>query len=125
MSQNNRIVIPLPLATLNQYINAERTNRFKAAKIKHAATDVAKMFTIKAMREGVRFQWGVPLRFDWYCANKRTDPDNVAFQHKFVFDGMMAAGFLENDNWAHIVELNDRFFIDKRRPRVEVYEIGE
>jgi hypothetical protein len=36
---------------------------------------------------------------------------------------MQKAEFLENDNWDHIVELRDRFFIDKANPRVEVAEI--
>ena len=109
--------------TLNEYIGAERGNRFNGARIKQQATETVRLFVIRAMNDGIRFQWGKPLRFDWYWYDKRTDPDNIAFQHKFVFDGMQKAGFLENDNWDHIVELNDRFFIDKANPRVEVSEV--
>ena len=119
----DKIVIPLPLMTLNEYIGAERGNRFNGARIKQQTTETVRLFVTRAMHDGVQFKWGKPLRFDWYWYDKRTDPDNIAFQHKFVFDGMMAAGFLENDNWAHIVELHDRFFIDKVNPRVEVSEI--
>ena len=119
----NRIIIPLPLMTLNQYIKVERGNMFGGAKVKKQATETVMLAVRKEMNRGVKFQWGKPLSFDWYWYDKRTDPDNIAFQHKFIFDGMQKAKFLENDNWDHIVELRDRFFIDKANPRVEVEEI--
>nr|WP_308439765.1 endodeoxyribonuclease [Lacticaseibacillus sp. 53-4] len=119
------VMIPMPLLTLNQYIEIERGNRFGGAAEKKRTTTIATEYTLLAMRKGVRFDWGKPLRFDWFWYDRRTDPDNIAFQHKFVFDGMMAAGFLTNDNWDNIVELRDRFFIDKANPRVEVYELDE
>ena len=119
----NRIIIPLPLMTLNQYIKVERGNMFGGAKVKKQATETVMLAVRKAMNQGVKFQWGKPLSFDWYWYDKRTDPDNIAFQHKFIFDGMQKAEFLENDNWDHIVELRDRFFIDKANPRVEGEEI--
>ncbi len=119
------VMIPMPLMTLNQYVACERGNRFGGAKVKKQATALAAQYTKLAVRNGVHFDWGKPLRFDWYWYDRRTDPDNISFQHKFVFDGMMAAGFLTNDNWDNIVELHDRFFIDKANPRVEVYELDE
>ncbi|WP_203624650.1 endodeoxyribonuclease [Lacticaseibacillus sp. 866-1] len=118
-------MIPMPLMTLNQYVDSERGSLFGGARIKKQATDTAAMFVQRAMMNGVKFDWGKPLRFDWYWHDRRTDPDNIAFQHKFVFDGMMVAGFLTNDNWDNIVELRDRFFIDKANPRVEVYELDD
>ena len=121
----NFVTIPLPMITLNRYIAIERGNRFGGASEKKRVTRLAAEYVTKAMANGAVFKWGKPLQFDWYCINKRTDPDNIAFQHKFVFDGMMQAGFLTNDNWDNIVELRDRFFIDKANPRVEVYELDE
>jgi hypothetical protein len=35
----NRIIIPLPLMTLNQYIKVERGNMFGGAKVKKQATE--------------------------------------------------------------------------------------
>lgn len=122
--KNNVIVIPLPLMSLNQYIQSERGNRFGGAKVKKQATATCQLAVKAAMNKGVRFSWDLPLQFDWYWYNKRTDPDNIAFQHKFIFDGMMAAGFLDNDNWAHIHGFVDTFAVDKANPRVEITEVN-
>ncbi|WP_262316488.1 endodeoxyribonuclease [Lacticaseibacillus parakribbianus] len=112
--------------TLNQYIQSERGSRFGGAKIKKQATATVEMFVQRAMLDGITFEWGHPLAFDWYWYDHRTDPDNIAFQHKFVFDGMMAAGFLDNDNWDRVgAGYTDRFYIDKVNPRVEVYELNK
>lgn len=116
----NGVVIPMPLVTLNEYINAERRNRFAAAKLKKLSTATCDNFTREAMRRGVEFRWPVILNFDWFMPSRRQDPDNVAFQKKFILDGFQTAGFLDNDNWGHITGFTDHFVVDKRNPRVEI-----
>jgi len=118
------VMIPMPLLTLNQYIEIERGNRFGGAAEKKRTTTIATEYTLLAMRKGVRFDWGKPLRFDWFWYDRRTDVDNIAFQKKFIFDGMMKAGFLENDNWDHVsAGFIEHFYIDKVNPRVEIREL--
>lgn len=125
----NKIIIPLPMAsvgkahrgaTLNEYINAERSSRYTAANIKRQATELAMLHTKTAMNKGVQFDWPCKLKFTWYTKNKRQDPDNVAFQHKFILDGFQKAGFLQNDNRGYILGFVDDFNLDKDEPRVEV-----
>ena len=65
-------------------------------------------------------RYPVAICFEWYCANKRKDIDNVAAGKKFILDGLVAAGVLEGDGWRHVSELRDCFFVDKQKPRVEV-----
>ena len=60
------------------------------------------------------------IEFSWYCKNQRVDPDNIAFGKKFVLDGFIKAGILSNDGWNDIKGFEDKFFIDKENPRVEI-----
>lgn len=116
----NGVVIPMPLVTLNEYINAERRNRYAAARLKHLSTITCDSFTREAMRRGVCFRWPVILNFAWYMPSRRQDPDNIAFQKKFILDGFQMAGFLDNDSWRNISGFTDSFTVDKRSPRVEI-----
>lgn len=110
------ITIPGSLPTLNEYINAERSNKHLAAKMKKTYTDICAYSFIRATRpEGSAY-----FAFRWYRKDKRADPDNVAFAKKFIFDGMVKAKFLVNDGWTQVSELHDEFFIDKKNPRVEI-----
>ncbi|MEG1433063.1 hypothetical protein [Eubacterium sp.] len=105
-----KIIYPLDgMATLNVYIDAERSNRYKAAKIKRDATDICDFSTRKAMREGVSFPWPCRIKFTWILKDKRKDPDNVAFAKKFILDGMQQAGFLKNDSLKYIEGFTDCF----------------
>ncbi len=122
----NKIVIPLKgIPTLNEHDNANRSNRFGGATMKKNATNLCATYVRQAMNKG--FELGelpVNMKFDWYCENRRVDPDNRAFSRKYIFDGMQSAGLIKNDNWKFTTEWTDAFFVDKENPRVEIYEKG-
>lgn len=62
----------------------------------------------------------ISLEFNWYCKNKKKDPDNIASAKKFIIDGLVTAKIIPNDGWSQIKGFNDKFFIDKNSPRIEV-----
>jgi hypothetical protein len=96
--------------SLNEYINAERTNKFMGAKIKKEETD--KVIIECKFEELQPVRGRVKLFFYWYVKNKKKDPDNIAFAKKFIIDGLVEANVLRNDNLNTIVELHDYFVID-------------
>ena len=51
---------------------------------------------------------------------------NVCFAKKFILDALQEMKILKNDGWAEVAGFEDRFYVDKRNPRVEVeiYEEG-
>lgn len=53
----------------------------------------------------------------FFKTNRRHDPDNVS--PKFVLDGFVEAGLLEDDDYKHIVSLITECEIDKENPRME------
>lgn len=116
----NKIIIPLPLMTLNEYTNKQRINRYAGANAKKQSTGICQTHVKSAMNKGVVFEPPFRLKFTWYCENRKQDPDNIAFQKKFVLDGMIKAKFIENDGWKQILGFSDHFEIDKDNPRVEI-----
>ena len=112
-----KLVIPGELTDLNTYINAERSNRYAGAKIKQEMTDYITLIT-KSLKTEIRTP--VRITYRWYCKNKRKDKSNIAFAKKFIEDGLVVAGVLKNDGWNDIEGFNDRFYIDKANPRIEV-----
>lgn len=98
--------------SLNPYIDAERINRFKAAQIKREETFIATSFAAASMVKPIS-AYPVDVVFMWHCSNTRTDPDNIAFAQKFILDGIVKAGILQNDRWKEIGSLKHEFILDE------------
>jgi len=120
----NKISIPLPLASLNDAINANRTNKYKGAKLKKANTYKCFVHTKKAMNQGVIFHFPCNLKFTWIIPNKMKDPDNIASAKKYILDGMQDAGFMKNDNLNYVTGFKDVFIVDKNQESVVIIEEG-
>lgn len=116
----SKLVIPLPLITLNEYINKERSNRYAAAKVKKDCTNKVIYHAKRAKKQGLVIDTPFKARFEWYVKDKRKDLDNIAFQKKFVLDGMIKANLIENDGYNQHRQSEDIYLIDKNE-RVEIY----
>lgn len=106
-------VIHGKIVTLNQYINAERSNKFQAAAIKRDEMD--------------RIMWKLPavtlegkhdFAFVYYDDNRRTDPDNYQIFSKFFLDALVKKGIIENDGQKQVGLLSH--CVEQGKPRVEV-----
>jgi len=83
------------LVSLNDYINAERRNRFIAAKIKKTET-VRVYWECKAQK--IKPMEKIDEAFFFYTHDsKRGDYDGFEFYQKFIWDGLKEAGIIEND----------------------------
>lgn len=117
------IVIPYELMDLNTYINNNRANRMQGAKSKRAYTRLCAVSVKAAINQGLEIkedEMPIDLHFKWYVPSKHKDKDNIAFGKKFILDGMLKAGLLENDGWKQIGNFKDSFYVDKENPRVVV-----
>jgi len=117
--QEYKFTIPGALPGLNEYINAERNNKHKAAKMKKQAEHTIILF-IKQQLRGLKIQRPVLINYLWVEKNARRDKDNIAFAKKFIQDSLVKAGVIENDGWERVEGFTDEFSIDKKNPRVEV-----
>ena len=88
----------------NEYIEAERTNRHRAAKLKKQNTQFATYFS---MNKG-KIDEKVDIVFEWFTTGRK-DHDNIAFAKKFILDGLQESGVLKNDNPSYVGNFVDTF----------------
>ena len=107
---------------MNTYIEAERAHKQKAAKIKEEETHrCATEARLARLREIPEEMYPVVVHFHWYTKDRRKDADNVMFAKKFILDGMVDAGVIENDSRKYVAFCQDQGIdVDKKKPRVEV-----
>ena len=119
----HKFVIRGKLPGLNEYINAERTNKYKGAQMKRQCESVV-MHSARSLGK-YRAEGPVYMIYHWYCEDRRKDKDNISsFGRKVIQDALVRAKILKNDGWNDIIGFEDIFYVDKKNPRV-VVEIEE
>lgn len=112
------------LPGLNEYIDAERQSKYKAAALKAQSMQFVMIYAKRDLRKW-RAKGPVYMRYTWYEPNRRRDKDNVSgYGRKVIQDTLVKGGWLRGDGWGHISGYSDDFRVDKARPRIEV-EIEE
>ena len=116
--KTDTIVIPRELPDLNQIISASKDHWGSYSSLKKANTQIVAYCTKQATKRKYK---KIDLDITWYCKDKRKDKDNImAGGLKMILDGLVVAGVIQNDGWAHIGSINNHFEVDKNNPRVEV-----
>lgn len=87
------------LVDLNTYITAERSNKFRGAKIKREMTVLVAEACM--VQKAPKMQHITRFTCIWRHKNRRKDFDNVEFAQKWIRDGMVMAGVIPNDGWKH------------------------
>jgi Holliday junction resolvase RusA-like endonuclease len=115
-----KLIIPGTLPNLNDYIDAERKHRQKAAAMKKKYEHLI-MLLAKSQLRGVKFTKPVVMRYVWLEPNRRRDKDNVSsFGRKLIQDALVRSGVLKNDGWNEIDSFSDSFGVDQKNPRIEI-----
>lgn len=118
--RRQKLVIMGRLPSFNEYIGAERGNRYRAARMKKKAESRV-IKEVKRCRLRPVKSYPVTLVYHYYCPDRRTDKRNVsAMGSKVVEDALQTAKILRNDGWSELKDPVDRFYVDKKTPRVEV-----
>lgn len=115
----HKLIIPGTLPGLNEYINAERSDKHKAAALKRSTEQLIAYMAVSQLRE-TSFTLPVTMSYRWVEPNRRRDKDNIAFAKKFVQDALVSCGYLPDDGWRQIEHFTDDFQVDAKNPRVEV-----
>ena len=114
-----KFVLQGEYCTLNEYSDAERTHYRKGASIKKSETERA-AYELEEQWDGFPHIQPMDFVFTWYRANRRSDPDNIAFAKKFILDAFVEVGIIKNDGWKWVGGFIDEFRVDKDNPRVEI-----
>ena len=107
------------LPGLNEYIDAERSNRYKAAAMKR---DCETLVILSARKLGRwKAKGPVVLHYRWFERDRRRDLDNICgYGHKVIQDSLVKAKYLPNDGQKWVVGMTDEFCVDKGNPRIEI-----
>ncbi len=114
--------IPGKLPGMNEIIAAAKAGKGKYqpyALMKEQYTYEVALIARKLPRYG-----RVALTITWHEPNGRRDPDNIMGGQKFILDGLVKAGVIQDDGQKYIESITHRFEVDRKNPRVEV-EIEE
>lgn len=110
------------LIGLNEYINAERTNLYKAAQMKRQLENDTVASAIIAWDKGTLHKHTNPCEL-WVTfvePNHRRDLDNVSFCIKGIQDALVKMGVFPDDSTKWIQLLHYTIAFDKDNPRVIV-----
>lgn len=118
--EKTTITIQGELTDLNTYIKALNASRWDGNAIKQEETNRVALECRVARAEPIEKGYPVHITYNWYSKDNRMDTDNVAFAKKFINDGLVQAGVLENDSRKFVKGFSDNFYIDKTKPRVVV-----
>lgn len=115
-----RLVIPLKLPSLNDYIRACRENKFAGASMKKNTENDLALFINKLPK----FKNPIRINFTWIESNKKRDLDNICFAKKFILDALVKCGKMKNDNRNYVVGFTDEFDYDKENKVIlDIYEV--
>lgn len=115
--KTDTIIIPGELPDLNTIIAETKGHWGNYSSLKKTNTQLVAFCTKRDIKR--RYN-KIDLDITWHCKNKRKDKDNIMAGTKFILDGLVMAGIIQNDGWAHVGQIKHTFDVDKQDPRVEV-----
>ena len=116
-----RVTIPMRLPSCNEYINACRSNRYVAAKLKKDVEAELQLY----LRKLPKFKKPVTIKFIWVSKkDDRRDLDGISFAKKFILDAMQECERITNDNRQNVVGFADEFYYGPNyEVRLEIEEM--
>ena len=128
MSSENlvyKLILPMKLHSLNEYIDACRRNHYAGAKMKRSDQHSVE-WCIRSQLKGLKIKYPVRMAYRWYEPNRKRDLDNISsYGRKVIQDALVACRVLEDDSWKQVKGFTDYFDIDSKNPRIEVFLIKE
>lgn len=125
-SKTNTFRINQKLPSLNEWVAANRSNKYMGAKFKREVEEVV----VWSIRQALTAQTlhrpskAVMINFEWHERTKRRDADNIASAKKFILDALVTTGVLEDDSRKYVKGFYDRIIDDKEDyVKVELIEI--
>lgn len=122
----NAFTINCKLPSLNDWIKANRANKYQGAKFKQEIEEVIGWSIRNALASKTLYkpQNAVVLRFYWHERTKRRDADNVASAKKFILDALVKNGVLIDDSRKYVKGFYDVIIDDKADfVKVELIEV--
>lgn len=113
------LTINVKLPTLNEYIDACRTNQYKGATFKRDYQNlICYLIRAAGLKRVEGPQW---ITYIFYEKNKKRDKDNVAsFAKKVINDALQVMGILPNDNNEWVAGTSEMFDYSEKTSKITV-----
>lgn len=111
-----QITIPGMLPSLNEMIDAAKTHKMKYSRMKKKYTQACTWVASQLPKNLER----IHLDITYYVPDWRTDLDNRSVGKKFILDGLVGAGVIQDDTHTYVKGWNEEFEKDKENPRIEI-----
>lgn len=114
------------MPSLNQYVNACRSNAYVGAKFKREVEEVIGWSIRQALTSQSLYKpnKAVMVRFEWHERTKKRDADNIASAKKFILDALVNMRVLEDDSRKFVKGFYDVIVDDKTDfVKVELIEV--
>lgn len=105
---------------LNEYLHECASHPQAGAQMKRKYKKIASD-AIRMDLKGLKIERPVILHYRFYEPDKRRDKGNIfSFADKVIEDALQDTGTIRNDGWGEIENFTHEFFVDSRKPRIEV-----
>jgi Holliday junction resolvase RusA-like endonuclease len=101
--------------SINDVINDCKKHWSKYSKVKHKTNELIALQTPK-----LNIDYPIDILFEWHLKDKRRDHDNIAFNKKYVLDGMTQKGAITTDRQSVVKNFKDIFVYDTKEDYVIV-----
>lgn len=120
-----KMVVAHQLPRLNEEIELCKKHWSKYHEHKKQYTNMVHYIALEQLK-GVKMPKGAAFASCWYMPNKKQDPDNTYFGNKYLFDGLVSAGVLQDDRFEDVEGgLLSLPILDRKNPRLELYLIQD
>lgn len=108
MKCNNFFTIPEKLPSLNEYVNANRTSKFKGGAFKHKVQKNICNYIIIARNQGTLRPIKKPceIYMDFTEKTHKRDVDNIQSSQKFILDAMVDMHILPDDSPKYVKQIH-------------------
>lgn len=115
-----KLIIPDRFESLNEFLSANRGNKYSGAKMKKDNDDIV-VFNARQQLKGLKITKPILIYYRFFEKEDNRDNDNVlSCAAKFVQDGLAKAGVIINDKRKYIHNFYFDVFIDNKNPRIEI-----
>lgn len=115
-----KVIIEGRFPSMNEFIEANRAHKQKGNKMKQISQNQIS-WALMQQHKHLHIDNPIQLEYTFFEPNKKRDLDNISgFFHKVFQDALVHCGIIINDSWHYITGFSDEFYVDNKKPRIEV-----
>lgn len=122
-AKEQKFTIDGKLTGLNEFIRANRGNRYQGNECKQSNQWYVQLAIKNAKLPKVK-NYPIKLKITWYEPNLRRDIDNITFATKFILDALVKEKIIADDSQKYVASISHDVGLDRKNPRIEI-EIKE